>query len=205
MADPITTTAAVLSLASGIRNLFGRRNSRPSAATAPADIYGQRLDRELLAERGRGERLSDAYERGILSFDPYAAYRTAAQGAFGDFRRQFFDAIRNLRGSQVAAGRLQTGFATEDEDDLFLEMANMLNDRLAQGAMQATAMDLDRLGMIGASGERSRDRVLDAYFGRYATERQAEGQRRAGRLSLIGDIGGALINAAGTYFANRRG
>lgn len=204
MADPITTTAAVVSLASGIRNLFGRRKSRPSVDTRSADIYGQRFDREVEAERARGERLSDAYERGIVSFDPYAAYRTAAQGAFGDFRRQFFDAIRNLRGSQVAAGRLQTGFATEDEDDLFLEMANMLNDRLAQGAMQATAMDLDRLGMIGASGERSRDRVLDAYFGRYATERQAEGQRRAGRLSLIGDIGGALINAAGTYFANRR-
>lgn len=205
MPDPITTTAAVVSLAQGIRNLFGRRKSRPAeGSTSSADFYGRRFDAAINEERARGLRMSDAYEQGILSFDPYQAYRTAAQGAFGDFRRQFFDAIRNLRGSQVAAGRLQTGFATEDEDDLFLEMANMLNDRLAQGAMQAAALNLDRLGMIGASGERSRDRVLDAYFGRYATERQAEGQRRAARNALIGDIGGALINAAATYFANRR-
>lgn len=180
--------------------LFGRgRRSDPSV-----DAYAAAFDRSVQEEAGRARRFSDEYESAITGFDPDAAYRTSMRGAFGDFERAFEDNLQRLRGQQVGMGRFDSSLATRDEDRLFTDMGERLLDRMDQGAMQTARMNLDRIGAMGAYGERARDRMLDAYFGRYATERQARDQRRAGTMGLVGNIGGALINAGATYLANRR-
>src|SRR5690606_23126011 len=142
-----------------------------------------------------GEALEDQYVSGISGFDPYAAYREQAQGAFNQFRRSFADQLSRLRGQQVGMGRLRTGFATADEDRLFLEMADRLNDVLAQGALQAAGLNLQRLGQMGDYAAQQRNLALQGYFGDWATRYQQQMADRASKRALWGQLGGALINA----------
>lgn len=144
-----------------------------------------------------GEALEDQYVSGISGFDPYAAYREQAQGAFNQFRRSFADQLSRLRGQQVGMGRLRTGFATGDEDRLFLEMADRLNDVLAQGALQAAGMNLQRLGQMGDYAARQRDTALQGYFGDWATRYQQQMADRASKRSLWGQLGSSLLTGAG--------
>src|SRR5690606_41571806 len=80
-----------------------------------------------------GEALEDQYVSGISGFDPYAAYREQAQGAFNQCRRSFADQPPRLRGHRVRMGPLRTGVATADEDRPRLDLAGRLHDGLAQG------------------------------------------------------------------------
>lgn len=144
-----------------------------------------------------GEALEDQYVSGISGFDPYAAYREQAQGAFNQFRRSFADQLSRLRGQQVGMGRLRTGFATADEDRLFTEMGSRLNDVLAQGALQAAGMDLQRLGQMGNYAQRARETALEGHFGDWATRYQQQQANKASRRSMWGSLGGALLGAAG--------
>lgn len=196
----IPMAMAAYSLASSLLN-----RKKNSGGQSAADAAGQRFDTAVDSLGSRANTLNSAYDEGMLNFDPYSAYRTAAQGAFGDFSRTLNLEMQKLRGAEVGAGRIDTGFGTEDEDRTVTELGSRLNDTLAQGALTANAQNLSRLGMIGQTGQGLQDDILDAYFGRYATEKQAQGQASAGRNALIGNIGGALINAGGTYLANRYG
>lgn len=144
-----------------------------------------------------GEALEDQYVSGISGFDPYAAYREQAQGAFNQFRRSFADQLSRLRGQQVGMGRLRTGFATADEDRLFLEMADRLNDVLAQGALQAAGLNLQRLGQMGDYAAQQRNLALQGYFGDWATRYQQQMADRASKRSLWGQLGSALLTGAG--------
>lgn len=145
-----------------------------------------------------GETLEDQYVSGISGFDPYAAYREQAQGAFNQFRRSFADQLSRLRGQQVGMGRLRTGFATADEDRLFLEMADRLNDVLAQGALQAAGLNLQRLGQMGDYAARQRDTALQGYFGDWATRYQQQMANQASKRQMWGNILGAGLGAVGT-------
>jgi len=144
-----------------------------------------------------GEALEDQYVSGISGFDPYAAYREQAQGAFNQFRRSFADQLSRLRGQQVGMGRLRTGFATADEDRLFLEMADRLNDVLAQGALQAAGLNLQRLGQMGDYAAQQRNLALQGYFGDWATRYQQQMADRASKRALWGQLGSSLLTGAG--------
>lgn len=144
-----------------------------------------------------GEALEDQYVSGISGFDPYAAYREQAQGAFNQFRRSFANQLSRLRGQQVGMGRLRTGFATADEDRLFLEMADRLNDVLAQGALQAAGLNLQRLGQMGDYAARQRDTALQGYFGDWATRYQQQMADRASKRQMWGNLIGAGLTGLG--------
>ena len=160
--------------------------------TSRAAFLGQ-----LGRSRRIGEALEDQYTREIGGFDPYRAYREQAQGAFNQFRRDFAENLAALRGQQVGMGRLSSGFATEDEDRLFTTMADRLNDVLAQGALQAAGLNLQRLGQMADYAGRQRDTALQGYFGDWATRYQQALADRASKRSMWGNILGGAMAAAG--------
>lgn len=163
-------------------------------------VYDPRRSFLTDADRSRriGQSMEDEYVSGLMRFDPYSAYREAAQGAFGDFRRQFADDLQRLRGQQAGMGRLNTGFATMDEDRLFTDLGSRLMDTLSQGAMQAGQMNLQRLGQMGDYAGRQRDTAMQAAFGDWATRYQQRAADQASRRSMWGNIIGSGLGLVGT-------
>lgn len=166
-------------------------------------VYDPRRSFLTDADRSRriGQSMEDEYVSGLMRFDPYSAYREAAQGAFGDFRRQFADDLQRLRGQQAGMGRLNTGFATMDEDRLFTDLGSRLMDTLSQGAMQAGQMNLQRLGQMGDYAGRQRDTAMQAAFGDWATRYQQRAADQASKRSMWGNVLGGLLQAGGTVAA----
>ena len=196
--DPLTMGLAGISLYNGLKGLFARK--RPAA-----ESEDERAFKAMTTEQqNRGRSLSSTFDEGITAFDPMTYMDTAAGGMFGDFKRDFGQNLAQMRAGQVGGGRIRTGFRTGDEDRLFTGMGSQLSDRLAQLSMQGAGMNLDRLGMIGNAGQNATGLAMDARFGRYATEKQDAAQRSAGRWGALGNIGGALLNAGATYWANRK-
>lgn len=152
---------------------------------------------DIARSRRIGQGLEDQYVSGMSGFDPYAAYREAAQGAFGDFRRQFAENLQSLRGQQVGMGRFDSSLATRDEDRLFTEMGSRLADTISQGALQAGQMRLQQLGQMGDYAARLRDTATQAAFGDWATRHQQQAADRASRRSMWGHIAGGVASAMG--------
>lgn len=153
---------------------------------------------DLDRSRRVGQSLEDAFVTGMTGFDPYASYREATQGAFGDFRRQFTDQLRALRGQQVGMGRINTGFATADEDRLFTELGSRLLDTLSQGAMQAGQQRLQQLGQMGDYASQQRGLAMEGAFGDWATRYQQRAADQASKRSMWGNIIGAGLGLVGT-------
>ncbi|KKL75779.1 hypothetical protein LCGC14_2051510, partial [marine sediment metagenome] len=64
----------------------------------------------------RGERAEDFYLDKATSFDPTEAVERYGQAAYSDFSRELDRRMEASRGESVGMGRLNTGFAVEDED-----------------------------------------------------------------------------------------
>jgi hypothetical protein len=151
--------------------------------------YKKSFDASIEAERGRGTRFSDEYEGRAFSYDPQENIERSVEGGYNLMMPQ-------LLAGQVGRGNLRTGFGA-------IEQNEFLSNLLASRAMEGERYRFENMRDIGAYGERARDRVMDADFGRYATERQAREQAAASKRGLWGQLGGAAIGAAGRILANR--
>lgn len=151
--------------------------------------YKRAFDAQIEGERARGGRFSDAYEERALSYDPQESINRSVTGAWNI-------ALPKMLASQVDRGNLRTGFGA-------IEQNEYLSNLVASRAMEGEQYRFENMRDIGAYGERARDRVMDADFGRYATERQAREQAAASKRGLWGQLGGAAIGAAGRVLAGR--
>lgn len=161
------------------------------------DRYDQDVNR--MGEVGRT--LTDHFSEGIQS-DPRASFERAVEAAHSMFKRRLGENVRDLRSQQVGMNRLDTGFATEDEDRLFTESAERMHDQIGSRALQAEGLNLDRLAIAGGAGERMSGEAMAARGGEYQTLRQQrlqrESEKRRGRGNLIGSlITGAASVATG--------
>ena len=151
--------------------------------------YKQNFDQSVEAERGRGTRFSDEYEQRALAYDPQESINRSVTGAANI-------AMPRIQAGQVDRGRHGTGFGFQEEDEY---MANLI----ASKSMEAEQYRFENMRDIGGYGERSRDRTMDADFGRYSTERMAREQDKASKRGMWGSIIGSGLGAAGRIIAGR--
>lgn len=144
-------------------------NYRPPSALRDFSVgQGKRSMMELLGEANQ--------------FDPTEYTNRAAQGSFNTFRDQLNLDMEALRGQQVGMGRLNTGFATQDEDRMTYRGMQSLNDILAQNAMTAGRMKQDQFNIRGD--------LISGMHDRAQAEKNAKAHQRGsllgGALSLAG-------------------
>lgn len=160
--------------------------------------YRSKYDRDIARTGDVGNALTSHFVNGITQSDPRQAYHTSANAAFKRFQTRLGENVRQLRGQQAGMGRLDTGFATEDEDRLVTRMGEDLNTELSSRALQAEGLYLDSLNMAGVYGDRFSDRAMAARGGEYHTERSQRMQDEADRRSALGGLISAGISATGT-------
>lgn len=115
------------------------------------------------------EREREDVRRRAREFDPRESTRRAARAGFREFERDLAENLERLRGRQVGRGRLDTGFAFEDEDRLIRSGIEDLNRELASNALRESALELRNL-----EGRRRGNRFLDLLTGERERERQEE-------------------------------
>jgi hypothetical protein len=138
------------------------------------------------------------FYRRATEFDPYARVEQSAMGSYNLLADQLGKQMQTLRSQQVGMGRLQTGFASEDETDLVREGRDQLTNMLLANSMQAAQMDQSRIGMLGSYAGQQQSNYYDLLSGgldREQAERNARQQKRGGLFGTIGAIGGALLGS----------
>lgn len=141
-----------------------------------------RYEREL--EREGGER--EMVRREGREFDAQEALEESAGGLYEDFSEARDRELEDMRGRQVGAGRLKTGFGFEDQDRLMEEMERNFQRELVNRALDAEQMNLRNL--------EGRRRASNRYLDMLTSERERE-EREEGRLWEAG--GQVLGTAAG--------
>lgn len=129
----------------------------------------------------RFERLSDRAE----NFNAQDRFEETAQAGFELIRTPLQEELERLRGSQVSAGRLNTGFGHGDQDRLFRDITQNFNTQLQSRALDTVGFDLQGLGLAGdfASGTLNRQLLQE----------MEKRKRTGGLLGGLGALGGFLI------------
>ncbi|HEX5521086.1 MAG TPA: hypothetical protein VFX29_05290 [Longimicrobiaceae bacterium] len=155
--------------------------------------YQKQYQTAMDGARGDGSMASAEFLRRTMSFDPQAAMRESAQGAFASMREQMGQDMADLRGSQVGAGRSRTGFANKDEDRLVSSAYDRLNNVLAQNSMAGAQMQMQNNQALGAYGQNATNNYYDMLAGAMDREQANKNAKR----SMWGGIAGAALGAAG--------
>jgi hypothetical protein len=155
--------------------------------------------RRIQGEQRAGE-LESEVDRRRMDFDASDAARAHAGAAFEDFQEDFSQGIADLRGQQVGMGRLDTGFATGDEDRLGEDFNRRLSREIARGAFSAASLDLSNIGGIQAAGVEARAGADAALAGDLDRTQAAVNERKRRRRGLLGTLGGVVGGIAGTVF-----
>lgn len=122
-------------------------------------------------------------------FDPREAARESARAQFETFREDLGEDFERLRGRQVGAGRLKTGFGFEDQDRFLRDRLDRLDRALAGRAVSLAGQRQSQL---------SRAAGLQTQGLRLRQQRAAQKRRKKGAIggaigSLVGAGAGALI------------
>jgi len=118
-------------------------------------------------------------------FDPRDATREAARAGYEEVARDRRESMESLRGRQVGAGRVDTGFGYQDQDRLVRTIEEDFNRELARQGLREASLKLRHL-----EGRRQGNRYLDLLAG----EREREAREDE---AIWGSIGGAAGTAAG--------
>jgi hypothetical protein len=153
----------------------------------------------------RGEDVERQYLNRVQNFDPMAAATQAAQGQYNLMLPQITQGIADLRGMQAGQGRLRSGYGMHDQDEFLSRNYQHLNDSMVARAMEAARMGMDNTNALGSYATNSQNMYLDATMGRYMTEEQRRQAEEASKRGMWGNLLGAGIGAAGTYFGARAG
>jgi len=154
--------------------------------TKKKDYLKNRFLAELDPQQGRAAQAEDFYLGKATTFDPTAALEKYGQSAYNQFQRGLKYDVGELRGQQVGMGRLDTGFATEDEDRLVLESGNRFRDALAGQALTATGMEMENYQNVGAYGANQRGTYLDMLSGALDRETAEKNAKKKFWSDLLG-------------------
>lgn len=155
------------------------------------------LRKSFEATGQRGDQASNAYLKQALSYNPLAALRSANTGSINQFRRQFGLDLADLRGSQVGSGRLNTGWGYGDQDRLFTESSDRLNDKFLANAMQAENLRLSNMGGLASFGAQQGGEYRGGVSDLGASFRDYRDAQKDRSRSLAGNIFGGLMTGAG--------
>lgn len=148
------------------------------------------------AAQARANQTRQQLEQRLRAFDPERSVGQFAQGAWEALRPQLNEAIGDLRGSQVGMGRLNTGFATGDEDRLMTRAMSDLSSQIAQQSVAAQGLALQGIGAWGSMYGQdlnllTTERELEV--ARELARRQEREARRASIWGAVGTLGGAVL------------
>lgn len=139
----------------------------------------------------RADTAQDFYLGGAMNFDPTESLERYGQAAYRGFERNLGREMESLRGSAVGAGRLNTGFQTEDEDRVVTDLGERYQDSLARQSMYATSLEQRNLEGVGAWGAGQQNTYFDLISG----QMDRETAERNAKKKLIGDVLGGLFGA----------
>lgn len=178
----------------------------PSRADRQREAMATRgYDRAIGRAEDVGSDLLTSFSSGIQSFNPQAILEQRLASAHADFKKRLGRDIESMRARQVAGGRLDTGFATQDTDRLFERSAEDLNLLTGRFAAEAGNQDLRRLSLMGATGAGLTRDVVAERGSEAATLRHQRYQDQADRRNAIGSLLAAGLGAAGTVFGGPLG
>jgi hypothetical protein len=190
--------AAGLGLGTGL--LSGALSGLAGRKSAQQRTLENRFLASLNPEQQRADVAEDYYLQQAMAFDPERALRQYGDAASASFQRELRRQLRDLAGSAVGAGRLNTGFYDEDQGQLVSDLASRYNEAFASRALEAAGMNLGRIQDIGRFGERSRNNYLDLIASQLDRE---EAARNARRRAWTDAFGSSLGSAAMIYGAGR--
>ena len=177
---------------------MGRRLMEKARAQSTEDRMRDQYYADIDRTGQIGRTLSDRFVSNATSYDPRVAFQESAQAVMAGHRKELGRSLQGLRASQVGMGRINTGFATDDEDRLVEGAEESLNRTIADRALQAEGLNLDHMSMLGAHANAYSDRALEARGGEYQTLRGQRLADKANKRSGIGRLIGAGITAVGT-------
>lgn len=157
---------------------------------------------QLDPTEARANRAEDFYLDKATSFDPSAALDRYAGGVTSRLRRDIGRDVDTLRGQQVGMGRLDTGFATEDEDRVVTDLGERAQEDLDRAALQTTGMDMQNYQNVGQYGQNTRNTFLDLMSGgldRETAEANAKRQMWASIVSGLTGVAGAAVGGGGLF------
>lgn len=181
----------------------------PSAAVtgsdpnAPAPGWGSRAIKNRFSDAlnrtgdvaGRAE---DAYLSKATSFDARDYAGQTAQGIYNRWMPDLKQSIGDLRGAEVAGGRLDTGFGTEDEDRLVTGATRDLNDAVARTSMQAAGLDQQNTQGLGDFGNQYGGRYMEGIAGQNDWQTQ-EANAKKQKKGWFGKLLGAGVDVASKF------
>ncbi len=159
--------------------------------------YKSRFLDALNPQQGRADTAENFYLDKATAFDPTAALDRYAGAAGARFRREAGESIDKVRGQQVGMGRLDTGFATQDEDRILTELGTRQQEDLDSRALDATNLELRNIEGVGGYGERTRGTYLDMLSGGLDRETAEANAKRQMISSILGSVLGAGAYAFG--------
>jgi hypothetical protein len=133
-------------------------------------------------------------------FDAVGQSREATEASFRLMAPDFFRGIENLTGGAEGAGRLSTGFFTEDLGDFTRRGLQQFADTATANSLRGLSLNLQNI----EGGERTdlanRNLFFEAMLGGLDMEtarKNAKDRRNAGLFGTIGQIGGAFLGQGG--------
>lgn len=148
--------------------------------------------------RGEGPRSRRRQARGferLEEFDPREYARETAGAIYGDMSRDFERGMSDLRSSQVATGRVRSGFGQEDENRYVQDFNEQLSRQLARVSQQAAGQQLRADQAYMGAAQQNRNRYYDLLAGgmdREIARRNAEQREKGGLFGGIGSLVGGL-------------
>ncbi len=167
-----------------------------------ADPYGRQglvgQENNLMGEqRDYGARGEGDYLNRAENFNAQDSVNNFAKGAYGSISRALTQNLGNLRDESVGAGRLDTGFYTEDQGKVLSTATGQLSDAIAQGSLQAAGLQQrndEGLGQFGQNATNNYGDLLTARRGEVEQDyRDAQDRQRKRK----GGIGAALGTGLG--------
>ncbi len=157
---------------------------------------GQMYNEALMGSKKAGERvMPDALDR-LTNFDARGSLEGFTRGAADQSRMKFRDDLRDLKGSSVRNGRLNTGFFDEDAGELALDSERNLNNLISQQSIQALGMQQTNDARLLGAGENQQQQYLDLLSGgldREQAEKNRQEQRRSSMWGSLAQLGGTAI------------
>lgn len=148
--------------------------------------------------QARADTAQDFYLNRSTTFDPSAAMQKYGDAAYSRFSKGLTRDVESLRGQQVGMGRLDTGFATQDEDRLVTESGDRFRGDIASHALDAAGLDLRNIEGVGQYGQNQGNTYLDMLSGqldRETAESNAKKQMWSSILSSAFGAGGMIAGA----------
>jgi hypothetical protein len=179
------------------RALFGGGRGAAPASASPtnSDRFAQALN-DYSRPAGTPQAVTD-----LAKFDPQASLNTYATGAWDSILNQaggMKDQLRDLAGSSVGAGRVDSGLFDEDRGEVMNRGMESFGSALAQQGMNAASLRASTLNSAAGFQEEEQNRYLElvrAGMDDDTARQNARAAARAGTWGAIGQIAGTVGTA----------